>query len=195
MGKKKKEKKASKEDRLFKEKKTPKEEKLPKEKKAVKEEKLPKKKKAVKEEKLLKEKLPKEKKALKEEKLPKEKNALKEKELPNEKKIGKAEKGSRESILSAPEAAGIFRALGDESRMQILRLLEEQELCATELLQSLDIVQSTLSHHMKILTDTGLVICRRDGKKALYSICLEKMEQAAVFLKNYRSHEKSSKEE
>lgn len=100
-------------------------------------------------------------------------------------KIGKAEQ-LPEGILSAAEAAAIFRALGDESRMQILRLLEEKELYGMELLQSMEIVQSTLSHHMKILTETGLVLCRREGKRALYTICPGRMAEAAEFLKHYR---------
>ena len=45
----------------------------------------------------------------------------------------------------------IFKAVGDPHRLKIIQLLAEQELNAGELLQSIDIVQSTLSHHMKIL--------------------------------------------
>lgn len=92
----------------------------------------------------------------------------------------------QDSGIAAAQAAAIFRALGDESRMQILKLLEEKELYGMELLQCMNIVQSTLSHHMRILTETGLVSCRREGKKALYSICPEKMAEAADFLKHYR---------
>lgn len=62
-----------------------------------------------------------------------------------------------------------FRALGDENRLQILMLLEGRELCAGDILESLNIAQSTLSHHMKILTESGIVKCRRQGKWAYYS--------------------------
>lgn len=67
-------------------------------------------------------------------------------------------------------ATDIFRALGDESRMQILRLLRERELCGAELLRLVSIVQSTLSHHMKILTEAGLVRCRKQGNRTYYTI-------------------------
>ena len=67
-------------------------------------------------------------------------------------------------------AAERFRALGDENRLQILTLLEERELCAGDLLKSLSIVQSTLSHHMKILVESGLVTCRKQGKWSYYSL-------------------------
>lgn len=84
--------------------------------------------------------------------------------------------------LSVKEAILVFRALGDESRMEILSLLEKQELCAMELLQRVSIVQSTLSHHMKVLTESGLVNCRRDNKRIYYSVSAERMEMAAKFL-------------
>ena len=67
-------------------------------------------------------------------------------------------------------AAERFRALGDENRLQILALLKDTQLCAGDLLKSLNIVQSTLSHHMKVLTETGIVTCRKQGKWSYYSI-------------------------
>ena len=51
----------------------------------------------------------------------------------------------------------IFKSLGDPHRMKIITLLREQELNAGEILQELDIGQSTLSHHMKTLIDSGMV--------------------------------------
>lgn len=64
----------------------------------------------------------------------------------------------------------IFKALGDESRMRILDLLKEGEKCACVLLEELEISQSTLSHHMNILCDTGIVNYRKEGKWCHYSI-------------------------
>lgn len=75
--------------------------------------------------------------------------------------------------------AQVFRALGDESRLQILDLLEDQEMCAADLLKLLPIVQSTLSHHMKILCEAGLVICRRQGRWSYYSVNKQLFEEAA----------------
>ena len=74
-------------------------------------------------------------------------------------------------------AAERFRALGDENRLRILALLKERELCAGDLLKSLSIVQSTLSHHMKILVESGLVTCRKQGKWSYYSVNADLREE------------------
>jgi ArsR family transcriptional regulator len=66
--------------------------------------------------------------------------------------------------------AKIFKAFCDEQRLAILELLQDGERCACELLDKLDISQSTLSHHMKILCDSGIVEGRKDGKWMHYSI-------------------------
>ena len=69
--------------------------------------------------------------------------------------------------------AMVFRALGDEHRIQILKLLHDGDKCACMLLEELNIGQSTLSHHMKILCDAGLVTSRKEGKWTHYSICCD----------------------
>ena len=71
------------------------------------------------------------------------------------------------------KAAAVFKALGDENRIHILKLLRSGERCACRLLEELNISQPTLSHHMKILCDTGIVTGRKDGKWTHYSICCE----------------------
>ena len=67
----------------------------------------------------------------------------------------------------------IFKALADENRIRILKLLRGGEKCACKLLEELDISQPTLSHHMKILCDAGLVIGRKEGKWMHYTLCRE----------------------
>lgn len=68
------------------------------------------------------------------------------------------------------ENARIFKAFCDENRLRILALLQTGEKCACKLLEDLNIQQSTLSHHMKILCDAGIVQGRREGKWTHYSI-------------------------
>lgn len=82
-------------------------------------------------------------------------------------------------------AAELFRALGDENRLQILALLKGREICAADLLGSLSIVQSTLSHHMKVLTETGIVRCRKQGKWSYYSINREKLSEIHGLMQNW----------
>lgn len=66
--------------------------------------------------------------------------------------------------------AKVFKAFCDENRLMILELLRSGEKCACNLLDKLEISQSTLSHHMKILCDSGVVIARKEGKWTHYSI-------------------------
>ena len=64
----------------------------------------------------------------------------------------------------------ICKALGDYNRLQIVRMLSDGEKCACKLLEQFDITQPTLSHHMKILCECGLVETRKEGKWSHYSI-------------------------
>ena len=72
--------------------------------------------------------------------------------------------------LKILETSKIFKALGDPNRLSILEILMREEKCACELLAGLEIGQSTLSHHMKILAEAGLVNCRKVGKWTHYSL-------------------------
>lgn len=78
--------------------------------------------------------------------------------------------------------ARVFKALCDENRLIILELLQSGEKCACQLLEELKISQSTLSHHMKILCDSGIVQSRREGKWTHYSICKEGVKNAKHLL-------------
>ena len=66
--------------------------------------------------------------------------------------------------------ASMFKAFGDENRLQILDLLRDGERCACSILDEMQITQPTLSHHMKILCDSGVVVGRKEGKWMHYSI-------------------------
>lgn len=79
----------------------------------------------------------------------------------------------------------VFRALGDPHRLQILDLLMQREQNAGELLQQVDVVQSTLSHHMKSLCESGLVTARKSGKWTYYSVDRAVVELAREFLRKY----------
>ena len=72
--------------------------------------------------------------------------------------------------LSDKKTAEMFKALCDENRIKIVKLLQSGEKCACVLLDDLHITQPTLSHHMKILCDSGIIVGRKDGKWMHYSI-------------------------
>lgn len=77
-------------------------------------------------------------------------------------------------ILRRLEA--IFSGLGDDTRLRILQLLAEEELCACEIMAALDLTQPSASHHLGILQRSGLVISRREGKWVFYGIADAKVE-------------------
>lgn len=78
--------------------------------------------------------------------------------------------------------AKVFKAFCDENRLQILEMLRGGEKCGCKLLEELKISQSTLSHHMKILCDSGIVSGRKVGKWTHYSIDRQGSVRAAVLL-------------
>ncbi|MCD8346791.1 MAG: metalloregulator ArsR/SmtB family transcription factor [Lachnospiraceae bacterium] len=80
----------------------------------------------------------------------------------------------------------IFQALSDENRLKIMNLLAERERSTPELLESVNIVQSTMSHHMKVLSEAGLVQSRRAGKRSCYSVRKDTLEQAAAYFEFLR---------
>lgn len=71
------------------------------------------------------------------------------------------------------ETAEIFKAFCDENRLRILKMLRSGEKCACKLLEELNVTQPTLSHHMKILCDSGIVESRKEGKWTHYRISNE----------------------
>ena len=77
----------------------------------------------------------------------------------------------------------ICKALGDPNRMEIVKMLSDQEKCGCKLLEKFDITQPTLSHHMKILVDSGLVNDRKEGKWHYYTINADIMKEFCGFIK------------
>jgi len=78
-------------------------------------------------------------------------------------------KQSADPIKSRKQSK-FFKALSDEKRIRILKLLTIREMCVCELMIALDTTQPNLSHHLKILENQGLVNRRKEGKWAYYSL-------------------------
>ncbi len=78
----------------------------------------------------------------------------------------------------------VFKAFCDESRLRIIDLIKKGETCSCVLLEDLTIGQSTLSHHMKILVESGLVTSRRDGKRMMYSLSPDNVEKSISLLES-----------
>ncbi len=81
------------------------------------------------------------------------------------------------------QQARVFKALCDPKRLAILEQLRTGEKCACVLQQPLDLTQSGLSYHMKILCDSGLVESRQEGKWTHYRLSREGREAALDLLR------------
>lgn len=68
------------------------------------------------------------------------------------------------------QIAELFKAFGDATRVHILTLLVERELCVSDIAQSVALSQSAVSHQLRFLKQTHLIKYRRDGKNILYSL-------------------------
>lgn len=80
--------------------------------------------------------------------------------------------------------AKIFKALSDSNRLQIIHILSLGERCACRLLEHFKFTQPTLSHHMKVLIDCGLVTARKEGLWNYYSLCPESCQSLMENLSN-----------
>ncbi|BCN31032.1 ArsR/SmtB family transcription factor [Anaeromicropila herbilytica] len=78
--------------------------------------------------------------------------------------------------------ANIFKALSDPNRLMIIEMLQSGDKCACKILEELNIVQSTLSHHMKILCESGLVESTKMGKWMHYSLSKQAFKTAITRL-------------
>ena len=85
--------------------------------------------------------------------------------------------------IDEKRTAKVFKAFCDENRIRILDMLSTGEKCACRLLEEIDVTQPTLSHHMKILCDSGIVVGRKEGKWTHYQISRQGSEKAIELLK------------
>lgn len=88
---------------------------------------------------------------------------------------------------SYAEYVSLFKALSDQTRLRIVDLLSGGELCACQLLDNFKITQPTLSYHMKILCECGLVKGRPEGQWMYYSNNDEVIGAIAEYLSAIRS--------
>lgn len=76
----------------------------------------------------------------------------------------------------------ICRALGDINRLNIIQTLTGDEKCACYILEEFDITQPTLSHHMKVLCESGLVVSRKEGRWHYYRLNRETLDEFGKFI-------------
>lgn len=79
--------------------------------------------------------------------------------------------------MTREEVASISKAMADPNRVKIIEMLMQSEKCGCKLLEELKVTQPTLSHHMRVLGESGLVISRKEGKWQHYSINCSKFKE------------------
>ena len=93
------------------------------------------------------------------------------------------------------EDAKVFKALCDPKRLAILEQLRSGEKCACVLQEPMDLTQSGLSYHMKILCDSGLVVSRQEGKWTHYHLSEAGRDKAVKLLLSITTPVTNSKDQ
>lgn len=91
------------------------------------------------------------------------------------------------------QRAFALKALSDPNRLVIIDCLKDGEQCACKILEQLRISQPTLSHHMRILCQAGLVECRREGKWMHYSLKPDKFQELKELLDSFLTNKEDVK--
>jgi DNA-binding transcriptional ArsR family regulator len=93
--------------------------------------------------------------------------------------------GAVDAVLPPQATVRLYRALGDTTRMRILRLLGERDWYLTELAQQLELSKPTMKHHLALLRAAGLVTVTEEGSLTYYSLRRERVREAGVELSHY----------
>jgi DNA-binding transcriptional ArsR family regulator len=80
----------------------------------------------------------------------------------------------------------VFQTLADPTRRRIVEALQGGELSVNELVERVDIQQSGVSRHLRILQEAGFVQVRPEGTKRLYSLCPEPFQELDAWVTGYR---------
>ena len=81
-----------------------------------------------------------------------------------------------------------FRALADPARLRIVEAMKSGECAVGDIVERMDIHQSGVSRHLRILAEAGIVQMRPDGQKRLYSLRKEAFDQLEAWVAGYRHH-------
>lgn len=82
----------------------------------------------------------------------------------------------------------LFHALGDPTRLRIVEAMKAGECAVNDIVERMEIHQSGVSRHLRILTEAGIAQMRPDGQKRLYSLRKEAFDQIEAWVADYRRH-------
>ena len=84
------------------------------------------------------------------------------------------------TATDASRATQLFHALSDETRLAVIEMLHDGERCVCDLQDALDVAQSRLSFHLKVLKDAGLVTDRKDGRWVHYALSPDAFDELSA---------------
>lgn len=87
--------------------------------------------------------------------------------------------------MKTGEKERIFKALGDRNRVVIMDMIKDGEMSAGRILAEIKMGQSILSHHMKILCDSGIVNARKESRWVYYSVNKEAVDEITASMKEW----------
>src|SRR3954470_13803419 len=82
----------------------------------------------------------------------------------------------------------LFQALADPARLRIVETMKSGECAVGDIVERMDIHQSGVSRHLRILAEAGIVQMRPDGQKRLYSLRKEAFDELEAWVAGYRRH-------
>ncbi|MEH0505512.1 metalloregulator ArsR/SmtB family transcription factor [Streptomyces scabiei] len=94
--------------------------------------------------------------------------------------------------VQAADLAKIFKALGDPVRLRLLSMIASRpggEVCVCELTPAFDLSQPTISHHLKLLRQAGLIDCERRGTWVYYWVLPGTLDRLSAFLETTQTAE------
>ncbi|HAP55214.1 MAG: winged helix-turn-helix transcriptional regulator [Treponema sp.] len=89
------------------------------------------------------------------------------------------------SLLDVAGLSELFKAMADETRIKILHLLAQEELCVCDLAYLLESSLPAVSHHLRFLRSLNLVRWRRDGKQVFYALADEHVSQLLTVARSH----------
>src|SRR3989304_1067876 len=101
---------------------------------------------------------------------------------PSERMSQLKKKVNRVDPLAIKRLEQVFFSYADKTRLMILELLADEELCSCEIMAALGLTEPTTSHHIGILERAGLVKSRREGKWVFYRLIFANLEAKGVSL-------------
>ena len=102
--------------------------------------------------------------------------------------IADASLGAADRIAPPAATVRLYRALGDSSRLRILRLLAERDRYLTEIANELELSKPTIKHHLAQLRAAGLITLIEQGNLTYYTLRRDRAEEAGVELRAYLAH-------